>query len=289
MSISIVLAALAMGFFGSPHCLGMCGGVVAAFGISMQHLSPAKRQLLIITYHIGRLASYVLLGLVAAILGSQVIAPLLTNNDLPRIVVGLSLVFVALLMLGLPVLNRLEKVGLKLWQTLSPLRQKVLPIDSLPKALGAGLMWGFLPCGLVYGALVMAISLAANDAKITTSLVFMTLFWLGTLPMLLATSTMIAWLQRTVAKFSLRKFSGALMLLSGLAIAFSPIVMHHMHGDHHGHMHGDHANHAHHSDHSDHANHDHTNHHSHDHSNHAHGNHADHSNHDNHGDHSHHH
>ena len=50
-------------------------------------------------------------------------------------------------MLGLPVLNRLEKAGLRFWNTLAPLRAKALPMDSLPKALIAGLLWGFYPVG----------------------------------------------------------------------------------------------------------------------------------------------
>lgn len=277
MTMTLLLAALAMGFFGSPHCLGMCGGIVAAFGISMRDLSPSKRRALIITYHIGRLISYMMLGVIASLIGSQVIAPFLTDNALPRILLGGALIFAALLMLGVPVLNRLEKLGLGLWNRLSPIRQKVLPINSLPKAMGAGMLWGFLPCGLVYGALVMAVSTAATQVNALSGAVFMLFFGLGTLPMLIATDSMIAFLQKMVAKFNLRQFSGALMLISGLSVALSPAIMHAMHGH-------DHTAHTHHSTH-DHATHSEHNHHSHDH------NHSDHSHstHTNHTDtHSHH-
>lgn len=266
MTMTLLLAALAMGFFGSPHCLGMCGGIVAAFGISMRDLSPSKRRALIITYHIGRLISYMMLGVIASLIGSQVIAPFLTDNALPRILLGGALIFAALLMLGVPVLNRLEKLGLGLWNRLSPIRQKVLPIDSLPKAMGAGMLWGLLPCGLVYGALVMAVSTAATQVDALSGAVFMLFFGLGTLPMLIATDSMIAFLQKMVAKFNLRQFSGVLMLISGLSVALSPAIMHAMHGH-------DHTAHAHHSTHDhtshhgthDHATHSEHNHHSHDH------------------------
>lgn len=244
MTTSLLIAALAMGFFGSPHCLGMCGGIIAAFGISMKSLTPTKRKTLIATYHIGRLFSYMILGVIATIVGSTVIAPFFTDNNLPRILLGGALIFSALLMLGTPFLSRLEKLGLGLWNKLTPMRQKVLPIDSIPKALAAGLLWGLLPCGLVYGALVMAVSISATQISLLSGSLFMLFFGLGTLPMLIATDTMIAWLQKTVARFSLRKFSGALMLISGLAVALSPTVMHmmHGHGSHghhhaHGHMH----------------------------------------------------
>ncbi|MBE0407779.1 sulfite exporter TauE/SafE family protein, partial [Psychrobacter sp. FME6] len=55
MTMGLLIAALLMGFFGSPHCLGMCGGIVAAFGLSMKDISPAKKRGLIATYHLGRL------------------------------------------------------------------------------------------------------------------------------------------------------------------------------------------------------------------------------------------
>ncbi|MDO4442007.1 MAG: sulfite exporter TauE/SafE family protein [Moraxella sp.] len=261
MTASLLLAALAMGFFGSPHCLGMCGGIVAAFGISMRHLSPAKRRLLVVVYHLGRLSSYMVLGVLAAVIGSQLIAPFLTNNAMPRILLGAALIFAALLMLGLPALSRLEKLGLGLWNKLAPVRQKVLPIDSLTKAFLAGALWGLLPCGLVYGALVMAVSVSSMHTHIILGAVFMLFFGLGTLPMLIATDSMIAFLQKTVKRFNLRKFSGALMLVSGLAVALSPTIMHMMHGhDHAAHGHHGHAE-THHT-HDSHSHHGHAEHHS---------------------------
>ena len=102
MSIVLLAPALAMGFLGSPHCMGMCGGIVTAFGISMKNLSPQKRGMLIATYHTGRLMSYMALGLIATIFGETVLAPFMTGNALPRIVLGLAIVFASLLMLGLP-------------------------------------------------------------------------------------------------------------------------------------------------------------------------------------------
>lgn len=261
MTTAMIFAALSMGLFGSPHCLGMCGGIVAAFGISMQNLSPAKRHLLITGYHLGRLASYVILGIIASIFGQELLAPFLTGNDLPRYLLGGAFVFVGLMMLGLPVLNQLEKLGLKLWNALAPIRSKVLPMNSLPKALAAGLLWGFLPCGMVYGALVVASTIAIKDTSYLGSVGFMALFWLGTLPMLLATGTVIAWLRNKIARLNLRAMSGVVLVLSGLLSAFSSPIMHSLHGDHAHHAHS-HATH-------DHSGENHTHHNHHDHSNHA--------------------
>ena len=58
MTWALFLAAFSMGLFGSPHCLGMCGGIVTAFGLSMQQVSDSKKNGLILTYHLGRLISY---------------------------------------------------------------------------------------------------------------------------------------------------------------------------------------------------------------------------------------
>lgn len=298
----LILPALLMGLLGSPHCMGMCGGIVTAFGISIQHLSPGKRNAIIATYHVGRLMSYMGLGLVATLFGEHVLANFLTNNALPRIILGLAVVFASLLMLGLPFLNRLEKVGLGLWNALAPIRKKVLPMDSLPKALFAGLLWGLLPCGLVYGALVMAMSVSATAQLSGAGVWFMLMFGLGTVPALVLTGGALSWLQSRIKAFNVRKISGAMMLVSGLFIMLSPTAMHHLHGHHHGHAHGvHHANHGeHHANHAEHhaeghTSHDHANHTDHNHAHHAEHAHAEHSheshehgNHKNHSNHAHH-
>ena len=224
MTWALFLAAFSMGLFGSPHCLGMCGGIVTAFGLSMQHVSDSKKNGLILTYHLGRLISYSLLGLIASLVGVAIFQSIMSNSA-PRIVLGAVLVLIGLAMLGLPLFNQLEKVGMPFWQSLAPIRKKVFPIDSFGKALFAGLLWGFLPCGLVYGALMMAI--AGNN--ITTGAALMFVFGLGTMPMLIATQKTVGILQSNIKHFRLRQINGVIMLLSGLAVIFIPMMMHHNH------------------------------------------------------------
>ncbi len=224
MTWALFLAAFSMGLFGSPHCLGMCGGIVTAFGLSMQHVSDSKKNGLILTYHLGRLISYSLLGLIASVIGVAIFQSIMSNSA-PRIVLGAVLVLIGLAMLGLPLFNQLEKVGMRFWQSLAPLRKKVFPIDSFGKALFAGLLWGFLPCGLVYGALMMAI--AGNN--IATGAALMFVFGLGTMPMLIATQKTVGMLQSSIKNFRLRQINGVIMMLSGLAVIFIPMMMHHNH------------------------------------------------------------
>lgn len=236
MTVALIMTALAMGFFGSPHCLGMCGGIVTAFGLSMQGVSNTKKNLLIATYHIGRLSSYALLGVFAGLIGTAIFAPFM-HNSLPRIILGGVLILIGLSMLGMPLLNHLEKLGMKLWQSMSPIRQKVFPINSFPKALMAGLLWGFLPCGLVYGALMMAVV----GHSVSTGALLMFVFGLGTIPMLVVTQKTVAVIQQQIGKFRLHQVNGAIMMLSGVAIIAIPMAMKSLHGGHGHHGHAQHT------------------------------------------------
>ena len=235
MTTALLVAALLMGFFGSPHCLGMCGGLVTAFGLSMKDVSPAKRRALVATYHFGRLTSYAFLGLVAGLIGTAVLQPLMQSNSASRILLGLVLVFVGVTMLGAQFLKNLERFGMRFWQYLSPIRQKVFPLNTFPRALSAGLLWGFLPCGLVYGALLIAV--VAHNPLSGAALMF--IFGLGTVPMLVATHETVGWLRDKIGRFRLRQLNGAVMVLSGLAVVFVPIAMSSMHGGGQGMEHGD--------------------------------------------------
>ena len=201
----------------------------------MQHVSESKKNGLILTYHVGRLISYSLLGLIASLVGVAIFQSIMSNSA-PRIVLGAVLVLIGLAMLGLPLFNQLEKFGMRFWQSLAPLRKKVFPIDSFGKALFAGLLWGFLPCGLVYGALMMAI--AGNN--IATGAALMFVFGLGTMPMLIATQKTVGMLQSSIKNFRLRQINGVIMMLSGLAVIFIPMMMHHNH-NHGSHNQGSHS------------------------------------------------
>ena len=232
MTWALFLAAFSMGLFGSPHCLGMCGGIVTAFGLSMHNVSESKKNGLILTYHLGRLLSYSILGLLASLLGVAIFQSLM-GSSVPRVVLGLVLVLIGLAMFGLPLFNQLEKLGMRFWQSLAPVRKKVFPIDSFGKALFAGLLWGFLPCGLVYGALMMAIAGNNVNTSIATGAAMMFVFGLGTMPMLIATQKTVGMLQSSIKNFKLRQINGAIMILSGLAVIFLPMLMKNMGGHDH--------------------------------------------------------
>lgn len=230
---ALIWSLFILGLSGSPHCLGMCGGVVAALGMSVKGDMRKKRQFLWL-YHIGRLLSYALLGAVFGILGQGVLGQY-AHSNLPRLIIGIAMILVALVVLGAPFLNTLERLGLRAWTALAPLRQKVLPIDTSAKAIGAGMLWGLLPCGLVYSALLLGFGMANTSY----AMLGMVAFGLGTMPALLGLGGVFGRLNQA----KLRKFNGTALLLAGLLIAISPIAMHALHGNHHGHH--DHSHHHH--------------------------------------------
>lgn len=225
--IALLTALFVMGLLGSPHCLGMCGGIVTAFGLAMGEVGPRKKAALIATYHSGRLCSYMLLGVVALVFG-QALLQVFSQSMLPRVVLGLALILVAMLLFGLPILTQLERLGASLWTKMTPLRQKVFPLTTLPKAFVAGMLWGFLPCGLVYGAIVMAVGVQLNSKGVAAVLAMLA-FGLGTLPMLLLTQQVVALLQGRIRRFGLRQMSGVVLLLSGILVL--PFGGHHQSHD----------------------------------------------------------
>ncbi len=106
-----------------------------------------------------------------------------------------------------------EKIGLPVWRRIQPLAARLLPARTLPQAYAAGLAWGWLPCGLVYGALAAAVF--ADGAL--QGAIAMAGFGLGTLPWLLAAGVAAARLRQWPA---LRRAGGVLLLaLGGVGLA----------------------------------------------------------------------
>ena len=210
-------AALAAGLLGGVHCAGMCGGIAAS--LSAASRGPAlARQL---AFNAGRIGSYALAGALAGTLGSVMTsAPLMDARLVLLVVANAFIVMVGLYVAGWGGgVVRMEALGRGLWRRIEPLRRRFFPIDSTARALGAGAVWGWVPCGLVYGMLVLAIAAGspANGALV------MAAFGLGTLPSLLATglaATKVLALRRIPA---VRRAAGALLIaMAGIGLARVP-------------------------------------------------------------------
>ena len=209
--ISLLTAFLA-GLLGGAHCIGMCGGIVAAMSFQSGRRQPFSHHL---GYNLGRIASYSAAGALAGLLGS---AAFLSDRLLP-VQTGLYILAqVMLILLGLYLAGFsravlwLERAGGGLWQRLQPRFGRLLPVRSIPGALAAGAVWGWLPCGLVYSVLVSA--LASGD--MVWGWLLMLAFGLGTLPNLLAMGWAAERLRTWARQPTLKGIAGLTVTLFGI-------------------------------------------------------------------------
>ena len=118
-----------------------------------------------------------------------------------------------------PQLAIIEKIGVPVWRKLEPLGRRLLPVASLPKAMAYGVIWGWLPCGLVYFVLVWALT-AGNAVQ---GALTMLAFGLGTLPTLLATGFMTSWLTRFARSSTARQVVGLLIIAMAIGSLYIPM------------------------------------------------------------------
>lgn len=218
----LAAALFAVGLATSPHCVGMCGGIVAAFasrGGSIElkdrrrAVSELPRQL---AFSAGRVTSYALAGAAAGLLGSagawgvaartpQVLLAAFAN--LMLIMIGLNIAS------GGRVFALFEPLGARGWKLVSPFAARFASAESLPASMAAGMLWGWLPCGFVYAALSAAV-FAGGPLE---GAVAMAAFGLGTLPALLAAGLAAMKFRRLLDRPPARFAAGALVLGFGVA------------------------------------------------------------------------
>ncbi|CAH2031752.1 sulfite exporter TauE/SafE family protein [Trichlorobacter ammonificans] len=176
----IWLAFLA-GLAGSFHCIGMCGGIVAALSMAASSGSSRSRALSLLMYNIGRITTYTLLGVAAGLIGASLSLPAMRAvgvwlglaANLMVITIGLASAF------GFSWgLNSLESGSARFFA--GPLRRAVSGDSSLA-FLPVGLLLGFLPCGMIYGPLAVA---ASNGSPLRGGVMMLAL-GLGTVPILM--------------------------------------------------------------------------------------------------------
>lgn len=221
-SSGLWVSALVVGLIGSgTHCIGMCGGIMGALAANIRK-DQARVWPFLFAYNIGRIVSYALAGAVLGAFGHGV----MTAVPGPGVAaVGDRIAALFMVALGLflggwwGALGRLETWGGRAFAYLRPVGQRFLPVTSLWQALGLGLVWGFLPCGLVYS--VLAWALVSGSAARGAGL--MAIFGLATWPGLLALGSVRrfgAWVRRP----SVRKVLAALIVGYGLVSLISPLA-----------------------------------------------------------------
>jgi sulfite exporter TauE/SafE len=242
-TLPIYSSALVLGFFGSVHCLGMCGGIAGALGQGLPDQSAGSRFFRSTLYSMGRIASYAMAGALVGFFGETFSAWTGLTVFL-RVLAGLLILAFGLHVAGWwNGLAAIERIGLVVWRRLVPITQRIGSPDQIWKTFALGMVWGWLPCGLVYAGLIGA----AATGQAATGALFMACFGLGTLPALLAASGFGAQLGAFLALRSARRAAGIVLLLFGLwsiAGAMMPILGggHGMHGMQE--MHGEHSRHS---------------------------------------------
>lgn len=247
MESTLIYAAFITGLASSVHCLGMCGGAISAVMLtakpksSRAHVATFPVALLTsarevfappdvaslavgttnlplaLAFNVGRIFSYGVAGALAGALGSGA-GTLLTSDAMPIRLALFMLANIVMLLTGLYVagwtsgLAFLERAGKHLWRHLSPLTKKILPVESLPQAALLGALWGWIPCGLVYATL--AVALASGNAL--NGAAAMIAFGLGTLPAMTAAGMLSAQMKTRLRNKRLRIAAGLLVIMMAL-------------------------------------------------------------------------
>lgn len=172
--------AFTMGLVGSLHCVGMCGPI--ALALPYQNGNRWQAAWNVLLYNLGRISTYTLLGTVIGFLGEGLFLTGLQSYF--SIIIGVFLLLATLFsinierqLLSIPALEKLNNWVKITLSTL--LKQK-----SRSTLLLLGVMNGLLPCGLVYMAIVGAVTMPTVE----NSAFYMAFFGLGTLPLMLSTA-----------------------------------------------------------------------------------------------------
>nr|WP_321233264.1 sulfite exporter TauE/SafE family protein [uncultured Psychroserpens sp.] len=200
-------SALIFGLLGSFHCIGMCGPI--AFMLPVDRNNSSKKVFQIFTYHFGRLLAYAFIGLVFGLVGKGLY--LFGIQQQLSILIGILMIVIVLIPIqtfnrynfSKPIYKLISKVKSSLGQAL-----KKKTADTF---LTIGFLNGFLPCGLVYMAVIASIT-TQNAAQ---SSLYMLLFGIGTIPLMTAAVYLGKFLN-TTAKKRIQKAIPVFVIIIGL-------------------------------------------------------------------------
>ncbi len=173
--LSVFEIGFLMGLLGSVHCIGMCGPLVMALPIS--HLSNVKKVASVFLYHVGKIASYGMLGVLLGLIGSQFSIALVQSNL--SIVIGTFMIVYVIYVFVVKPKSRFIQLYF-LYNPISKQLGKLFKSRFSFAFLFIGFLNGLLPCGMVY----LALSSAMATQNIVQGGLFMIFFGLGTWPAL---------------------------------------------------------------------------------------------------------
>jgi sulfite exporter TauE/SafE len=210
----------AFGLVGSLHCLQMCGPIVISYSVSLAKYGAFKREMLLahLSYNGGRILTYTALGALAGAAGGGVgmLGRMAGLASAARLVSGTAMMVTGILMLRvLPrkLLVQVERPGVNAF--FSRTVGRLLVSSRALGKFGLGVMLGFLPCGLIYGALLKSVETGRPLAGALT----MTAFGLGTAVALFGMGVVSSVAGLRVGGWS-NRIAGASVLIAGAILVW---------------------------------------------------------------------
>ncbi|MBT8141756.1 MAG: sulfite exporter TauE/SafE family protein [Gammaproteobacteria bacterium] len=249
-SYGLMLAALITGFLGSLHCVGMCGAIACS---RMLFVGPKKRinvdseilqdaaanPIYSLVFNMSRILMYAILGAVLAFIGQQIV--LTTRLELVAKIFRISgAVLIALIglrfLINLHWVDKIEKVGLliwsklKLWRLNTSARQNpdITRHASFHRVIMLGMLWGLIPCALVYTMLLTA----TVSGTVSQGAGIMFAFGLGTLPAMQGMSMFGESVRLFARKGWLRQAFGVALIIIAVYVFIINVSMDTMHIGH---------------------------------------------------------
>jgi len=220
MSVTLVVSAWLVGALGGFHCAAMCGGLLGAIGARDASRAQPLRSATALAFrhachHAGRLCTYAALGSVFGGAGAAALGFIDLLSIQRALYVAANAVLLGLgasLLFRTPGIAMLQRLGIASLRPMLSVLQPILRRDDIYGRIGMGLIWGLMPCALVYSVLPLA--LLAGGAWQGASV--MLAFGIGTLPNLLAMGAAMETGRRWLSKRGVRAAGALLMLGFGL-------------------------------------------------------------------------
>ena len=221
---TIISTGLVLGLAGSLHCVGMCGPL--SLGLPMHETSQSRRMIALALYHLGRIITYSLLGLLFGLMGRKFYLAGMQQG----LSIALGVVMLVVTLQYFVFRYAYQPVFIKkMYSRLQQAMMRVMKTLSLPNYMLFGAMNGLLPCGMVY----VAIAAAMSTNGILTGTVMMASFGAGTLPAMFALA-LFGYMVKMPARNQLRRLSpyfvcaiGLVLILRGLNLGIpfvSPVM-----------------------------------------------------------------
>ena len=206
--MEIIIFALGLGFASGFHCLGMCGPIAIAVGLSLKN--KFIHYLYNLIYQFGRIITYSFLGIILGLIGESI--NLIGIQKQISIFLGLFLIF---LFFFPKILYRTyhNKIFNYFFLILKKKLSYIIYKQSTLSKFITGILNGFLPCGAVYISLTTALSFG----NIFQSVIFMFFFGIGTIPIMFI-SVILGKLINFKFKNILLKFYSILLLIFGILL-----------------------------------------------------------------------